>query len=106
MNRSDHTNGPTEAVLLTPASATQPPAHIQVIQMTTSYSVSGAVDEATRLRLADLLSDAPKSVEELALNTKTHGPSLYRLMHALASLDFFTESADHYFALAPLGSTL
>ena len=69
--------------------------------------VAQAVYVAAKLGIADLLEAGPKSVEELARATRTHAPSLARLLRALASLDVFVEdeTTGHY-ALNPLGATL
>src|SRR5262245_10230517 len=83
-----------------------PPPHAQVIQMATGHWVSRIVHLAAKLNLADRLADGPRSAEELAGPTKTHAPSLYRLMRALANLGILTESAAHRFALTPLGEAL
>jgi hypothetical protein len=56
---------------------------------------------AAKLGIADLLADGPKSVEELAATTKTHAPSLYRILRAAASLNVFTEQENRVFALNP-----
>ena len=82
------------------------PPHARLIQMATAYWVSRLVYAAARLSLADRLADGPKTATELAGQTGTHAPSLYRLMRALASLGVLSEDASHRFALAPLGEAL
>ena len=62
-----------------------------------SYQRSQALAVAARLGIADLLADAPQSVEELARITDTHAPTLYRLLRALASIGVFTELEGHAF---------
>lgn len=86
--------------------ASDPPAHVQMIQMASAFWISRAVYAAARLGLADLLEDGAKSAQELAGPTGTHAPSLHRLLRALGSLGLFTEGEDHRFALTPLGATL
>lgn len=98
--------GSTRGTSTAPGSTTGPPAHVQAIQMATSLWVSRAVYAAVQLRLADALGDGRKTPEELARGTRTHAPSLYRLMRMLASLGLFSEDGDHRFALTPLGATL
>jgi O-methyltransferase domain/Dimerisation domain len=80
--------------------------HAQLIQMATAHWVSQILYVATKLNLADHLAVAPKTAEELAAPTKTHAPSLYRLMRALANLGILTEDATHRFALTALGQAL
>lgn len=82
------------------------PPHVQVIQMGTSYWISRVVYAAAKLGLADHLAAAPKSAAELASATRTHPPSLHRLMRTLASLGILTEGKEQRFALTPLGASL
>jgi hypothetical protein len=82
------------------------PPHAQLIQMATAHWVSRLLYVAAQLNLADCLADGPRTAEELARSTKTHTPSLYRLMRALVSLGLFTEDAAQRFALTPLGEAL
>ena len=82
------------------------PPHAQLIQMATAYCVSDIVYVAAKLSLADHLAKGPKSADELAGQTGTHAPSLYRLMRTLANLGILTEDVTHRFALAPLGHAL
>src|SRR5262245_37533335 len=86
--------------------AEAPPPQAQLIQMAMGHWVSRIVYTAARLSLADRLADGPRGAEELAGPTGTHAPSLYRFMRALANLGILTESADHRFALTPLGEAL
>ena len=84
------------------------PAEVQqrMAEMFTGYWKSQAVYAAAKLEIADLLAEGPKTVDELAAATGANGPSLYRLLRALASIDIFTESDDRRFALTPLAATL
>jgi len=82
------------------------PPHAQLIQMSTGYWVSRIVYAAAKLGLADHLAERPKSAAELSGATRTHEPSLHRLMRTLASLGILTEDTDHRFALTPLGEAL
>ncbi len=59
-----------------------------------------------RLDIAGLVSDGPKTAEELAGPTGTHAPSLYRLLRALAGLGVFREDEQHRFHLTPLAECL
>jgi hypothetical protein len=74
-------------------------------RMTNAYQVSQAIHVAASLGIADHLRDGPKSVEELAAATGSHGPSLYRLLRALASVGIFVED-DRRFDLTPLAEYL
>jgi len=57
-----------------------PPPHAQLIQMGTAYWISKVVYAAAKLGLADQLAAGPRSAAELAGPTRTHAPSLHRLM--------------------------
>jgi len=85
--------------------ATLPP-HAQLIQMASAYWISRVVYAAARLGLADQLAAGPRSAAELAAPTRTHAPSLHRLMRTLASLGLLTEGDAQRFALTPLGEAL
>jgi hypothetical protein len=63
--------------------------------------VESAIDVAARLDLAGYLSGGPGRVADLALATGTHGPSLHRLLRALACVRLFDEVEPGVFALAP-----
>lgn len=79
-----------------------PPA-MQLMQYITGHWVTAAMYSAARLGLADQLADGPKSSDELAATVHAHGPSVYRLMRALASLGVFVETQPRCFALTELG---
>src|SRR6476469_4917600 len=82
------------------------PAHVRLIQMGVAIWGARAVYAAAELGLADHLSNGPRSVDELACATGTHGPSLFRLLRALASCGLITEIAPGSFATTPLGDAL
>ena len=65
--------------------------------------VDSAVEIAGRLGLAGRLSARPASVVDLALATGTHGPSLHRLLRALACVRLVDEVEPGVFALAQEG---
>ena len=88
-----------------PASHTLPP-HLQLIQMGVASWVSAVVYAAAKLGIADHLTAGPRSAVELASTTRTHAPSLHRLMRTLAGLGILTERDAQRFALTPLGEAL
>ena len=83
-----------------------PPPHAQLIQMATSYWISKVLYAAAKLGLADQLAAGPRTADELAGPTRTHAPSLHRLMRTLAGLGVLTERDAQRFALTPLGEAL
>ena len=82
------------------------PPHAQLIQMGAASWVSAVVYAAAKLGIADHLGDGPRSAVELAGTTRTHAPSLHRLMRTLAGLGILTEEDAQRFALTPLGEAL
>jgi hypothetical protein len=70
------------------------------------YQVSQAIHVAATLGIAELLTNGPRSDEELAAATDTDRRSLYRLLRALTSVGVFREEDGHHFALTPLGDCL
>jgi len=65
-----------------------------------------AIAVAARLGLADLVAAVPQTVEELARETRTHAPSLHRLLQFLASLSIFEEDAAGKYRQTALSETL
>jgi hypothetical protein len=65
-----------------------------------------AVSVAARLRLADLLGDAPMTAEALATRAGVHAPSLERLLRALTSFGVFREDDDGRFHHTDMSATM
>ena len=87
-----------------PPGAVPPP--VTLLQMMTGYWVSQALYVAAKLGVADLLTEGPRPVEDLAAVTQTDAPSLRRVLRALASVGVFTEATPGMFALTPLAALL
>jgi hypothetical protein len=75
-------------------------------QLITGYWNTQAVYVAAKLGIADLLTNGPRSAADLAQATKTHAPSVYRLLRALASMGIFAEDDTARFGLTPLAECL
>ena len=88
-----------------PEKAGVPPS-VAMLQMISGFWISRAIYIVAKLSLADHLRDGHKTADELAAVTKTHAPSLYRVLRALASVGVFAEDAKRGFALTPLSETL
>ena len=88
------------------ARADAPPPDAQIAQILLGQLVPRLVHLFTVLKLADHLSAGPKSAEQLATDTATHGPTLARVLRTLASLGFVTQDGQSRFALQPLGAVL
>ena len=84
----------------------QPPVPEQILQIITNFWTSRAVYVFSKLGIPDLLGSGPKTADELASATKTHAPSLYRVLRALASTGFVSATADGRFAQTPLSEIL
>jgi hypothetical protein len=67
---------------------------------------SRALAIAADLELADQLAEGPLPVDVLAERTKTHSPSLFRLMRALESIAVFTQVSPRVFANTPSSALL
>jgi SAM-dependent methyltransferase len=65
-----------------------------------------AIYVAAEIGIADLLAAGPRTADELARDTGTHGPSLYRVLRALTSIGLFNEEIDGRFSLTPMGELL
>ena len=77
-----------------------------VFEMATGYWASQLVYVATKLGIADLLADCPKSCEEIAGATGADRDSLFRLMRALASLGVVAREDHNLFRLTAVGAPL
>jgi hypothetical protein len=75
-------------------------------RLVNSYQLSQAIHVAAVLGIADLLTDGPRSSDELAEATKTDPRALYRLLRALAAFGLFQEDDDSRFSLTELGDAL
>lgn len=75
-------------------------------RLITGYWITQAIYVAARLGLADLLSQGPRTAEDLSEVTETHPQALHRLLRALASQGLFAEDAQHRFCLTALGECL
>lgn len=78
----------------------------QMFQYIISLMTPQAIHIAAKLGVADLVATAPASAEELATATKSHAPSLRRLLKFLTSLGIFSEDASGKFHQTPLSDTL
>jgi hypothetical protein len=84
----------------------QPEVQQRFSELLSGYWKSQAVYGAAKLEIADLLAAGPKTVVQLAAESGAHGPSLYRLLRALASIGIFAETDDGRFALTTLAEPL
>ncbi len=64
------------------------------------------VSAVARLGIADHISETPRAVEDIARDTATHAPSLYRVLRLLVSVGVFREGPPRHFALTPASQLL
>ncbi len=82
------------------------PNNMAVFEMSQSVWIARAIGVAVDLELADILSNGPKTVTELADLTDTNPENLYRLLRALASYGIFREKPHKTFRSTPLARGL
>ena len=82
------------------------PPQAQIMNFIVGRWISKPIYVAAELCIADKLADGPKSIEELAMSSKSHAPSLYRMMRGLASVGIFSEVENKKFELTPMAECL
>jgi hypothetical protein len=70
------------------------------------YRISQAIYVVVELGIPDLLAAGPKCCDELAMETNTHAPTLFRILRFLTGTGLFNELGPKEFELTRLGSTL
>jgi hypothetical protein len=78
----------------------------RLVEMMQGYRLTQILYVAARLGLADHLRDEPRTSEELAAATRTHEPSLGRVLRALAVAGVVREQPGRRFALTEAGALL
>jgi hypothetical protein len=78
----------------------------QLLELTIGSWFTQAIYVAAELGIADLLTEGPRTAEELAEYTNTNSSALYRVLRALSSADIFIEDEDNRFSLTPLAEHL
>ncbi len=88
---------------------TNPPAlppEAQFMQLLFGRMVSFTTSAVAELGVADHMGPTPTSVEDLAVSTQSHAPSLYRALRMLASVGVFEEPEPRRFVLTSIGQML
>src|SRR5260370_33294824 len=83
-----------------------PAMFFHMLQLINGYRATQAIYVGAKLGIAELLDQTPQGADELALATKTHAPSLRRLLLMLASVGIFVEDPAGKFRHTPLSETL
>ncbi len=84
----------------------QLPPEAILMQMLFGGLMQQSISAAAKFGIADLLADKPQTSDELAAQTNTHEPSLYRVLRLLASAGIFSETHDGKFELTPIAALL
>ena len=77
-----------------------------IMQLLFGKTMFFSVTAVARLGIADHLSEIPRDVEDIARDTATHAPSLYRVLRLLVSVGVFREGPPRHFALNPAAQLL
>jgi hypothetical protein len=78
----------------------------EIFKLIGGYRISQALYVVVEIGIFDLLAAGPKNCDELAAETNTHAPTLYRILRFLAGAGLFNEVGPQKFELTRLGCTL
>jgi SAM-dependent methyltransferase len=78
----------------------------QLLELLCGFMRTQALATAAKLGIADLVSDEPTDVDDIAARVGAHAPSLYRLMRALSNEGVFAEVDSRRFVRTPLSDGL
>lgn len=84
----------------------RPELTFKMYELITGYWAACAIQTTAKLGIADLLSQGPKTLSELAEATQSHEKSLYRLLRGVTSVGIFEEKEGNIFVLNDFGATL
>ncbi|HEU5336228.1 MAG TPA: methyltransferase [Terriglobales bacterium] len=76
------------------------------MQLANGFMMSSALYVVTSLNIPDLLAQGSRPVSELARSTGANEDALYRVLRALASVEFFVESAGRRFELTAVSEAM
>jgi hypothetical protein len=62
------------------------PVESRMLALIVGFMATPAIAVAARLGIADLVAAAPRTLDELASETKAHAPSLHRLLQFLTNM--------------------
>jgi hypothetical protein len=82
------------------------PVNYAIFKMACGYWISQSLYVVTKLGIPDLVAGGPKTAEELSAATGTDGPSLYRVLRALATQGVFLEDENRRFRQTPISECL
>jgi hypothetical protein len=77
-----------------------------MLQLLNACLTTHALHVVAELGIADRLADGAVAIDDLAVTTGAHAPSLYRLLRMLVGVGVFREEGKGRFALTAVGQTL
>ena len=77
-----------------------------LLEIMYGYKKNQALFVVAKLGIADILSNGPKTADELAKATSVNSRSIYHLMCLLVSMGVFSAQKNDKFQLNPLGKYL
>lgn len=89
----------------TAAQQEQPPPAV-LMQIASGAMITQALGVTAELRIADLIHEGRRHVDELAEATGAHTRSLYRVLRSLASMGIFRETESRNFENTPMSELL
>lgn len=90
----------------TPKHYTQPSPAWQMRLLATGYHIPRCLHAVAELDIATRLADGARLANDIAVEAGVDGPTLHRVMRALASVDVFKEIEGGQFINTPLSETL
>lgn len=78
----------------------------QILGLVNNYWQASCAGAAAQLQIADHLADGPLHVDVLAERTKTHAPSLFRMLRALECTGIFAQTSPRVFTNTPQSECL
>jgi hypothetical protein len=77
-----------------------------MLQLISGFWISRAIYVIAKLGIPDILHRGPRTAAELAAETETHSPSLFRILRALASVRILDHQEDGRFAQTQVSESL
>ena len=90
----------------TTATAKETPAPLQMLQIMSGFWIARCTYILAKLGVADAIKDGPLTADQLAAENGAHGPSLFRVLRALAAVGIVTQDERNRFGATPLSDTL
>ncbi|WP_375778655.1 methyltransferase dimerization domain-containing protein [Bradyrhizobium sp. ma5] len=79
---------------------------VELMKLIAGFQVSQAISAMAELGIADVMKNEVLASDDIARAVECDPPSLYRLLHALASAGLLEEQAEQRFRLTPIGECL